>query len=329
MRGFTVAQGIVLSIVVVVVAAAAVLLAKTVSTAQSINDKAENIAKTGTGINLATDAVIQLNRTNKSAGSILESASPLEGKLDGIVKEATAINSLAGSINSTAGNINGSAGTINGTAGDINSTAGSINTSAKSINGNAQSINSTAGKINASAGEINGTAGTINGTAKGINSEAGSIVAVARAIDSDVSLINRNLDVTLNTATSIKGDTANILGQAEAALDTGACIDRKLYGEHGDNGDCRAAGPASARAIRRMPRLKSPEELERLLRGQVRERGRAKPRSLGRGHGKSGGPRLPDREVEPKPKNPEVEGTPAPGGGALPEVLDQLFDELL
>jgi uncharacterized protein YoxC len=326
MRGFTVAQGIVLGIVVVVVATAAVLLAKTVTAAQRINDKAANIARTGTGINNATDAVIQLTRTNRAASSILESASPLEEKLDGVVREARAINALAGSINSTAGDINGSAVTINTTAGDINATAGTINQSATSINGDAQSINSSAGRINGTAGEINATAGEINGTARGINSEAGDIVTVAREIDNDVNLINRNLEVTLGTATRIKEDTANILGQAEEALDTGGCIDRKLYGRAGDNGDCRAARSASDRDARRVPRLRSQEELERLL----RRRGRSAPRSRGRQDGRAESER-PDprgRDNEPEPTSPDTEEAPVPGGGATDELLDQLFDEL-
>src|SRR5215207_9500377 len=85
MRGFTTASFIVLVLVVVVVGVASVLLAKTVQNAQSINDKAQNIATVGTGINEATDSVVQLTRTNKLAESILRSANPLERQLNGIV----------------------------------------------------------------------------------------------------------------------------------------------------------------------------------------------------------------------------------------------------
>ena len=95
MRGFTIASFIVLVLVVVVVGIASVLLAKTVSNAQSINDKAQNIAEVGTGINEATDSVVQLTRTNRLAESILRSATPLERHLNGIVGEARSIDGLA------------------------------------------------------------------------------------------------------------------------------------------------------------------------------------------------------------------------------------------
>ncbi|MBA3306725.1 MAG: hypothetical protein H0U25_12500, partial [Thermoleophilaceae bacterium] len=116
-----------LVVVVGVIGAAAVLLARTVQEAQSINDKAQNIATTGRGINTATDSVVQLTRTNNLARSILKSANPLETQLGGIVSTAQGIDGLAGSINSTAGSINSTAGSINDSAGRINTSAGSIN----------------------------------------------------------------------------------------------------------------------------------------------------------------------------------------------------------
>src|SRR5207302_893650 len=103
------------------------LLARTARAANRINHKAENIAKTGQGINTATDSVIQLNRTNQTAGSILESAKPLEGKLAQVVTLAQSVDGLAKSINGTAGTINSTGGTINGTASAINGSAVKIN----------------------------------------------------------------------------------------------------------------------------------------------------------------------------------------------------------
>ncbi|MBA2439467.1 MAG: hypothetical protein H0V50_02200 [Thermoleophilaceae bacterium] len=234
-----------LVIVVAVVGIAAVLLAKTVQNAQSINKKAQNIATTGTGINTATDSVTQLTRTNQLATSILGSAEPLEGQLDGIVSTAKRINGLAGSINGTAGSINSSATTINGTATDINSSATDINSAAGSINNSAGSINSSAGAINSRATSINSSAGTINTSANRIDRSAGSINRTATLVDRDVSLINRNLDVTLNLASGIKSDTGNILGQAVFAHDTAGCIDKKLNGVSGNDGDCKGTTSTS------------------------------------------------------------------------------------
>jgi uncharacterized phage infection (PIP) family protein YhgE len=260
MRGFTFTSVIVLVIVVAVVGVAAVLLARTVQEAQSINAKAQNIATTGRGINEATDSVVQLNRTNELAESILDSARPLDTQLGRIVSTATginnraaSINSKAGSINSTAGSINDSAGTINtsageinGAAGEINSSAGSINSTAGAINSSAGSIDSSAGAINSSAGSIDTSAGEINDSAVGIDSVAGSILDTARKVDTDVRLINQNLDVTLDIVTQVKGDTGNILGQAGDANQTAACIDRKLQGQSGNDGDCEGASQRQA-----------------------------------------------------------------------------------
>ena len=260
MRGFTITSVIVLVIVVAVVGIAAVLLARTVQEAQSINSKAQNIATNGRGINQSTDAVVQLNRTNGLAESILDSARPLDTQLSrivataqGIDARASSINNKAGSINSTAvsindtaGSINTSATEINAAAEEINSSAGAINTTAGAINTSAGEINTSAGAINTSAGSINTSAGAINATARGIDREARTILSTARDIDVDVALINQNLDVTLALVDAVKGDTENILGQAAEANQTAACIDRKLNGQAGNDGDCQGEPDAAA-----------------------------------------------------------------------------------
>jgi hypothetical protein len=340
MRGFTVASLVVLVVVVAVVGTAAVLLARTVQEAQAINDKAQNIATTGRGINTATDSVIQLTRTNELARSILKSARPLDTQLGGIVSTAQGIDGLAGSINSTAGSINGRAGSINTTAGSINGSAGRINTSAGSINSSASSINSTAGSINSSASAINSSAGSINGSAGAINrsagsingsvgsintsasridSSAGSILGVARQIDTDVRLINTNLDVTLSLVTAVKGDTGNILGQAGGANDTAACIDRKLMGQSGDDGDCQGqATPAAARqsgARTVLPQqLRSPDEL--------REGLNLPPSSPVPTPGAAPAPDAP--QPQPQPQGPLPGGLPD-----VPRTLDESLRGLL
>jgi len=143
-----------LLIVVAVVAVAVILLQRTAWHAEHINDKAGVIATTGGGINTATQAVLKLGRTNELAGSILETAKPLEAKLDEIVRLAKSVDGLATSINSSAGTINGTARGINGTAGTILNTARSINDGVAQININLDDTLRLANAIKADTGNI-------------------------------------------------------------------------------------------------------------------------------------------------------------------------------
>ena len=125
-----------LLIVVAVVAVAVILLQRTAWHAERINDKAGVIAETGGGINTATQAVLKLGRTNELAGSILETAKPLQGQLDEIVRLARSIDGLATTINGSATSINGTARGINGAAASILNTARNINDGVAQINVN-------------------------------------------------------------------------------------------------------------------------------------------------------------------------------------------------
>lgn len=125
-----------LLIVVAIVAVAVILLQRTAWHAERINDKAGVIATSGGGINDSTKAVLKLGRTNELAASILETAKPLEGKLDEIVRLAKSVDGLATSINASASTINGTARGINGTASTILTTARSINDGVAQINVN-------------------------------------------------------------------------------------------------------------------------------------------------------------------------------------------------
>jgi methyl-accepting chemotaxis protein len=209
-----VANLVTVAIVAVAFSTVVILLQRTTSTANSIDAKARHIARTGQGINTATDSVIQLNRTNATAASILTTAQPLQNKLDQIVQVAQSIDGHAGSILGTAKTINGTGATVNGTAGTINKTA--------------KAINATAGDIHATALAIDGTAGKINGTAKDINAQAAAILDVAKRINADVSAINQSIDTTLGIVGAVKGDTGNILGQAQLADKLAKCIDQRL-----------------------------------------------------------------------------------------------------
>ena len=161
-----------LLIVVAVIAAAVILLQRTAWHAEHINDKAGVIATSGAGINTSTQAVLKLGRTNELAGSILESATPLEAKLDEIVRLARSVDGLATSINASAGTINGTARGINGTAGTILATARSINDGVAQINANLD---------------------TTLGLADAIKADTGNILAGARAADRSLDCIENGL----------------------------------------------------------------------------------------------------------------------------------------
>lgn len=177
---------VVLGIVLVALGGASVLLARTLRAAQRINIKAENISKTGRGINIATDAVIQLNRTNETAASILETAEPLEGKLTKVVSLAQSIDRLGGSILS-------SAGRINSTAGDINSTAGDINSTAQGINAEAAAILDVGRRIDRDVRLINENLDATIAVARAIKGDTGNILGQAKEAHQNAACIDRKV----------------------------------------------------------------------------------------------------------------------------------------
>ena len=131
---FNVVSVVILVVGVLVIGIAAALLARTLAAAQSIDKKAQTIAANAGKINVATDSVIELNRTNQLASSILSSTKPLQGLLDTVDATARDIAGVAKSINTTAGTIKDTAGTINGTAKTIDNTVGGVNNSVGTIN---------------------------------------------------------------------------------------------------------------------------------------------------------------------------------------------------
>ncbi|MDQ6778719.1 MAG: hypothetical protein M3071_21415 [Actinomycetota bacterium] len=272
MRRFTGVSILVLVGVLAAVAIAAVLLAETVSTAQSINGKAQNIAHSATGINADTKSVMELYRTNQLALSILHSAKPLQGELAGIVNTAGGINTEASSINGSATTILGTAQTINSTAGTINSTAQAIGSDAGNIDSTAGAIASTAGAISSTAGKINGSAGaiknsavSINSSATTINNEAGSILNIAGVINHDVRGINSAADEAIVTASSIKGGSANILATSLMIRTNAACIDVKVKGSQSGDNQCQGFAATqtrrlSSKATARLKTLNAPRQ---------------------------------------------------------------------
>lgn len=183
---FNLASIVVLAVVVVALGVTSVLLGRTLGEANSINAKAENISRTGRGINTATDSVIQLNRTNDTASSILETATPLEGQLNEIITLAQEIDQLAASINGTAGTINSTANTIGNTAVGINDNATGINSEAAQILDVARRINSDVADINQLLADTVNIAQRINRDSNNIIREARDINRTAAAIDSSL-----------------------------------------------------------------------------------------------------------------------------------------------
>lgn len=179
-----IASAIVLVVVLVAVLTSATLLWRTLSAANNINDKAESIAQTGRGINIATDSVIQLTRTNETAESILATADPLEGQLAEVVELAQSIADLAVSID-------GTAGAIDGTANEIDSTAGTIGSTARSINSSADGILAVAGRIDQDVVNINERLDTTIGLARAIKSDTGNILTEALSIHQSATCIDR------------------------------------------------------------------------------------------------------------------------------------------
>jgi methyl-accepting chemotaxis protein len=139
---FNVVSVVILIVGVLVIGIAAALLARTLAAAQSIDKKAQTIAENASRIDVATDPVLELNRTNELASSILTSAKPLEGLLVTVEATARDIAGIANSIDATAGTINETAGTINETAGTINETAGGIDNSVGTIDDTTKRIGS-------------------------------------------------------------------------------------------------------------------------------------------------------------------------------------------
>jgi uncharacterized protein YoxC len=204
------------------------LLARTMRATDRINHKAAVIAKTGQGINNATDSVVQLSRTNELAASILASTQPLAGDLATMVDQAKALDGLSGSLDTSTGAINGTVGRLLTSANGMSATAGDINASTKRIAASSAEVDGTTKKVA-------DTTRALNTTAKGINTSLAGLLDTARKIDNDVKLINQRLDTGLALDKALKLDTGNLLAQVALTQRYAACLDRKLGGSGADS----------------------------------------------------------------------------------------------
>lgn len=205
-----------------------VLLARTMRATDRINAKTKAIARTGQGINSATDSVIQLSRTNELAGSILASTQPLAGDLAAMVDQARALDALSGSLDTNTAAINTTVAQLLATANGMSATAGGINTSTKRIA-------ATSAEIAATTNEVSGSTGVLNATAKGIHAHLAELLDTTKKLGADVTEINQRVDVGLALDRAIRIDTANVLAQVVLTQRYVACIDRKVMGTGADD----------------------------------------------------------------------------------------------
>jgi uncharacterized protein YoxC len=204
------------------------LLARTMRATDRINLKAKNIARTGQGINTATDSVVQLSRTNEFASSILASTQPLAGDLAAMVEQAKALDSLSGSLDASTGAINATVAQLLSTANGMSATAGDINTTTKKIAASSAEVDGTTKAVGA-------TTAALNTTAKGINASLAGLLDATRKIGDDVVKINQRLDTGLTLDKALKVDTGNLLAQVVLTQRYAACIDRKVAGSGADS----------------------------------------------------------------------------------------------
>jgi uncharacterized protein YoxC len=204
------------------------LLARTMRATDRINLKAKNIARTGQGINTATDSVIQLSRTNELAGSILASTQPLAGDLSAMVEQAKALDGLSGSLDA-------STGAINGTVAQLLSTANGMSASANGINETTRKVAASSAEVDGTTKQVAATTNALNATAKGINASLGGLLDATRKIGDDVVKINQRLDTGLGLDRALKLDSGNLLAQVVLTQRYAACLDRKVLGSGADS----------------------------------------------------------------------------------------------
>ena len=204
------------------------LMARTMRATDGINAKTKTIARTGQGINSATDSVIQLSRTNELAASILGSTEPLAGDLAAMVEQTKALDGLSGSLDASTGTINSTVARLLATANGMNATAGDINATTKKIA-------TSAAEVAGLTGEVATSTGTLNTTAKTINAHMADLLDTTKKLDFDVVEINKRVEIGLALDRAIRIDTGNLLAQVVSTQHYVACIDRKVLGTGADS----------------------------------------------------------------------------------------------
>jgi septal ring factor EnvC (AmiA/AmiB activator) len=194
--------GIAVALVLVLSATSVGLLWRTASNADAIQHRTHRIAASARGVNTYTDALLQLDRTNAAAASILLSVLPTNEALDQVQARAKEINALLASIRDSSGS--------------LDTSSGAINKAAASISDQLRTLGVTGDQLRSSA--------------EGINTDAARILAELTAIAKGVSLINGDLSVTRAVLAAILADTGNIDTATTRTAHLSACIDAGLNG---------------------------------------------------------------------------------------------------
>lgn len=183
---FSLAMAATLLAVLAAAGITAALLIRVTDAATDIDEKAEKIAVSGRGINIATDSAIQLRRTNELATSILGNVEPLDEQLATIVSLARDVDDVAASIDRRVEVIEGTASAINQVASDITATADAIATELRAILEVAELIDRDAMLINTNLDR------TIE-LARAIHSDTTNIFGLARAAHQTTACIDQKL----------------------------------------------------------------------------------------------------------------------------------------
>jgi hypothetical protein len=193
---------IAVALVVVLSATSVGLLWRTASNADAIQHRTHRIAASARGVNTYTDAILQLDKTNAAAASILLSVLPTNEALDQVQARAKEINALLASIRDSSGSLDTSTGAINKASASISEQLRALGVSGDQL----------------------------RTTAQGINTDAAKILAELTAIAKGVSLINGDLSVTRTVLAAILADTGNIDTATQRTAHLSACIDAGLNG---------------------------------------------------------------------------------------------------
>lgn len=178
------------------------LLHRTQSNAADIRATTVQIAESGRGINSYTDSIVQLNRTNELAASILQSVKPVGANLDGVASLAS----------------------------QIDGSVGSIKRSSNSIDRSSTSIEQSSASIRDEVLGISSSIGPINGSLQGINANAAAILATATAIRRGVDMVSTDLASTARITGQILLDAQGIHTGGARTEHLARCIDNGLNG---------------------------------------------------------------------------------------------------
>jgi hypothetical protein len=191
-----------IALVTVLALVAVGLLWLTAHSAAQIQHRTSRISSSARGVNTYTDAILQLDRTNAAAASILLSILPTNEGLDQIQARAT----------------------------DINALLASIRTSTGSIDSSSRAMNTATGSISDQLRGLGVSGDRLRTTATGLNADATRILAQLTAISRGVSLIDADMAVTRAVLAAILADTGNIDTATKRTAHLTACIDAGLNG---------------------------------------------------------------------------------------------------